>query len=547
MISLVSLRYAGPAAPMLHLDYEEGDQELLISVKPGSAAVILTSLEVIVDFDNPVVLWRNFDYSWVDCDRERIANYYSPKILRLENGFTVAASTTTGLWHFDPRFPRRLCWKLIDKWLNPLIQYGEKDRKNFTEPRHAAKQDLGLKLLFTRGKVQEWSRSPLPFSAIVSFTDHCDFDSLPLLKSQRKFFKRHNIKVTKGFFLYHFSKRDYNPSFEKMEDAQELREWAKDGHELAYHSLSQSLKKREAAMEDFARFSEPEGLEIETWIDHGFQPYNFTMIAQSGLQPAQWSENIRNKKIKYLWNYLDSATSGNAIVNQLDPQQFVLKSYWAGLNGQPFRLRASATIRNYFLYHADADALYFSMQLATAVKKFRAHKTIRNFLKLLSPAAGLLPEILRLLASWNKKVKTAPWYAKFAPSIFEVPYEGGMHTVFQTMEVNDLVATFSAGNLEKLVKEKGLCIAHTYFAVPHAYHRGRMFSAAEGKLNEGVNETFELLGAMIREKKIWNPSLRELAEYFSGFRNIVFEHDADGGVRAVTGPATDAYFFREVV
>ena len=80
------------------------------------------------------------------------------------------------------------------------------------------------------------SRSIKSFSAIACFTDHCDFDTLSNLQLQRTFFKEKDIKVTKGFFLNHFSKRQDNASYER--DKMELDLWINDGHELCYHSLS---------------------------------------------------------------------------------------------------------------------------------------------------------------------------------------------------------------------------------------------------------------------------------------------------------------------
>lgn len=63
-----------------------------------------------------------------------------------------------------------------------------------------------LELLFPKQCI-EISCSKVPFSAIACFTDHCDFDTLENLKTQRTFFKKHEIKVTKGFFINHFSKK----------------------------------------------------------------------------------------------------------------------------------------------------------------------------------------------------------------------------------------------------------------------------------------------------------------------------------------------------
>ena len=96
--------------------------------------------------------------------------------------------------------------------------------------------DKTIALLFSKKSGVEFSRSKIPFSAVACFTDHCDFDTLQNLKIQRELFKTCNIKITKGFFLNNYSKRE-NASYE--ENKEELDFWKKYGHELAYHSLSQ--------------------------------------------------------------------------------------------------------------------------------------------------------------------------------------------------------------------------------------------------------------------------------------------------------------------
>jgi hypothetical protein len=75
-------------------------------------------------------------------------------------------------------------------------------------------------LLFSKIGALELSRSALPFLAIACFTDHCDFDTLANLKLQRQLFEQTIIKVTKGFFLDHFSKRGENASYKN--EAKEL-------------------------------------------------------------------------------------------------------------------------------------------------------------------------------------------------------------------------------------------------------------------------------------------------------------------------------------
>ncbi|PZX92446.1 hypothetical protein DOS84_15095 [Flavobacterium aquariorum] len=152
------------------------------------------------------------------------------------------------------------------------------------------KQNLAI--LFSEKNAIKFSRSKIPFTAIACFTDHCDFDIPENLKIQRDFFKRNNVKVTKGFFLNHFSKRSDNASFEN--DVEELSLWQNDGHELGYHFLSQSLKNIPDSFETFFNLKAPfSGL--CTWIDHCFQPYYFSLFKNKKIIEEDYEANLISK------------------------------------------------------------------------------------------------------------------------------------------------------------------------------------------------------------------------------------------------------------
>ena len=77
--------------------------------------------------------------------------------------------------------------------------------------------------------------SRIPFSAILNISDHCDFDS-PVLLSDNVVFCAIGLNIIRGLFV------SSDKSLECIDGRQAdlLRDWAKDGHELCYHSLSQS-------------------------------------------------------------------------------------------------------------------------------------------------------------------------------------------------------------------------------------------------------------------------------------------------------------------
>ena len=224
-------------------------------------------------FKEDIALFRNHDYTWVPISKSRIAGTFSTKAIQFKSGIYMQPSWGHFVWEISPDNPKKITCHLNSQLVNPITNY-ESDANSKKISASAQFNTIkNYQLLFSKNGIVELSRSKIPFVATACFTDHCDFDTLESLKKQRAFFKDKNIKVTKGFFLNHFSKRADNASWEN--DSEELQKWISDGHELCYHSLSQSIKSKQESENDFFSFSPP--VPINTWIDHGYQPYNLSM------------------------------------------------------------------------------------------------------------------------------------------------------------------------------------------------------------------------------------------------------------------------------
>ena len=84
-------------------------------------------------------------------------------------------------------------------------------------------------------------------------------------------------------------------------------------------------------------------------------------------------------------------------------------------------------------------------------------------------------------------------------------------------------------NIDLLIKESGLFIAHTYFSAPMNYHQGKLF----GNVNEidiKVEENFKYLSEKIIKKNIWNPTLTMLVNYLEQFQSVSFNCGHDGKI-----------------
>ena len=484
------------------------------------------AFDIQIVFTTPISAFRNHDYSWVKCNADRIANEYSPKIIQLSNGVIIQANITTGIWEINEKNRKVLLWRFNPEMASTIAHYsGSNNEKVFVR----ANQKIDFKenpaLLFTTKQAIEISRSKIPFSAITVFTDHCDFDTAENVSIQRAFFKENTIKISKGFFLNHFSKRSDNASFQN--DAEELTKWKVDGHELCYHSLSQSIKSEKDSFDDFYGFVPPFS-DIETWIDHGYQPYNLSLFQNKKVANKVYEDTLKEKNIRTLWNYIDSGTATSGVINQLNIQHFTLSSFLTGNKDLKLITRLQLMIKNIIFHYYNDDVVLLNYKNAAShFKKVFFQKKAGSVLPLLNSMFKLSAAILPVFIFWNRN-KLKPYkLAKYQPILFKHLIFEKEFYVFQTLEMVDFKKALSKKNIDDLIQEKGVFIAHTYFSVPMSYHKGRMF-ATPNSIDVVVAKNFNYLGSKIISNEIWNPTLAELVLYWSNFESVVFDIDSKG-------------------
>jgi len=514
-----------------------GNHNIDLDAKTASKQVIDLSLftlldgesfDIKIEFYEPVAEFRDHDYSWEKIKKHYIANELSPKIIRLQSGQMVQSNLTAGIWEINPKESTILLWRFNPEFASPITNYLENNNSKIISP---AKQKFYFienpTLLFPKEHAIELSRSKSPFSGIACFTDHCDFDTAKNLVLQREFFNEHQIKVTKGFFLNHFSKREDNASFQNQKE--EILKWHNDGHELCYHSLSQSIKTDLESFEDFKGFMPPLN-NLKVWIDHGFQPYNFSLLKKSNLKERDFEEVLSERNINTLWNYIDSGTATNGVINQFNTKHFTLSSFLKGNKDLGLIKKAQLIIKNIiFHYYNDEDLLLKYKNTASSFKKVFIQKNIKSFFPLIKDFFKLSKSILLVLLFWNT-AKNEPYkLAKYSPIVFKHIIAEKEFYIFQTLEMLDFKKSLSQENINILIKEKGVFIAHTYFSVPMEYHAGKLFSTPT-TIDEKVSQNFKFLGEKIHNKEIWNPTLTQLINYWSGFEKVVFDIDFAGNI-----------------
>ncbi len=494
--------------------------ERRVDLAKGLSSSITPKFKII--FKQRISKFRNHDYTWRHFDRSYISNNYCPKIILLQNGYYVQPNFNTGIWELNPNNPFELLWYFNPKYAQPVVNYDTQNLKVVTNSNSELSVFERLSLLFSKRNAIEVSRSQIAFSAIACFTDHCDFDTVENLQIQRAFFKKYNIKVTKGFFLNHYSKREDNASWQN--DSEELQKWQEDGHEMAYHSLTQSLR-TDDAIREFKNFKPP--FPIETWIDHGFQPYNLSTYKKSAISIEDYKSKFKSSGIKNLWNYLDSGTSTVGVINQLNTNQFTLSAFLKGLEGFSFSKKAKLFFKLLLMHHfSDSFHQQLYKDTSSNFKKIRYQRQFNKTLPLANNVISFIKIGLATIYNWNS-IKDKPFdHAKFAPILFKHKLNTEEFTIFQTLEMVDFVNSMNRENIDLLIKECGLFIAHTYFSVPMEYHSGRMI--VDGKINPSVDSNFKYLANQIQADEIWNPTLSQLAVFLSRFENVEFDVNENG-------------------
>lgn len=484
------------------------------------------SFDIEINFSESCVSFRNHDYSWVDLTQNRIAGAFCSKILKLLNGKFVQPSQNVGIWCVNAQNPKQLIWKFNPEFSNPITEYSGKNNIKKIVAANSVLEINSLELLFSTSAL-ELSRSKIPFSAIACFTDHCDYDTLSNLQMQREFFKKLNLKTTKGFFLNHFSKRKDNASVEN--DKAELQKWIDDQHELCYHSLSQSIKTDEQSWKDFTDFQAPFE-NVTTWIDHGFQPYNFSLYKNNSKSDDYFESVLTKNKIKILWNYIDCGMATNGVINQLNSNQFTLNKYWNSIKKMPFKSRMVKLIKAIiFHYDNDKNRVRNYIDSISAIRQLVKNKNllaIFSFIRNISPVTLM---VLKSLLSWNS-IKNKPFkVALYTPVIFNHKINHSNFVVFQTLELVDFSNGLSKSNIDLLMKENGLLIAHTYFSVDMKHHHGKLIKN-DNQFNEDAVQNFEYLALKIKEGSIWNPLLSELIAFLTDFTATIFDVDEKGTI-----------------
>jgi len=182
-----------------------------------------------------------------------------------------------------------------------------------------------------------------------------------------------------------------------------------------------------------------------------------------------------------------------------------------------------------FHYFNDDDNLKLYRSIAIHIKSTKKKK-IKRHLLILKKMIRLSWRILPILLLWPRKKRKIYPLAKFSPLMFNHHISGNEFFVFQTLEMVDFKLGLCKDNIDLLIEESGLFIAHTYFSAPMNYHRGKLFGKI-GEVDPVVESNFEYLSSKIEAKEIWNPTLKELVQHLSSLKTVVFDCNEHGAIK----------------
>ena len=80
----------------------------------------------------------------------------------------------------------------------------------------------------------------------------------------------------------------------------------------------------------------------------------------------------------------------------------------------------------------------------------------------------------------------------------------------------DFKKSLQTQNIDLLIKESGMFMAHTYFSVAMKHYQGRLFKN-ESTLDDEVVSNFNYLSEKIMNNTIWNPTLSELLSFLKDY------------------------------
>lgn len=406
-------------------------------------------------------------------------------------------------------------------------------------------------------------RYPSGKLACLVITDHADWDNTEGLQGLylRSGLNSTRIRTTKSVFhstigrqapYKHLTEGLDVPSFRAVID--ELHE---AGHEICPHSIELRVKQSELAMHPLEAMSKVlRALDLfaaryqsATWIDHGrsrSRSYNYSEL---GWDPkGQWHlvDLLRRRGFSCIWSFVDQSEYPVSNINQLSPPDNAVDYLMAGLKEatQLDLWKALNYGKHALRMRLGSRGMWALAGLVSVAKVFSSSglplkERFGRLAKALRKLPFSLPFLLYFLARGKgthaEDLAFPVLYCEQALPIGQVRDEDML--LFASILDGNLYRSWS--NIGSLIRERGIHIAHTYLCCSIKYnepaivkrdgrwHLSRGFADVMSKLNEGI-----------RRGDIWNPTMRDCADWFRTWIKVEVEEIDDNAVTLVN--PTDA-------
>ncbi len=383
-----------------------------------------------------------------------------------------------------------------------------------------------------------------PFASKAAFilTDHCDFDTTEKLKvflygNDKNGWLGRSLKISKGVFT--LAPKDGEPkknaSLEEEEYFKLINILHEDGSEILPHALKSrgQLNSKEFydAIQKISNLFHP-----KTWIDHGsYLKYCYSQDAANN-PDYLLTQTLKKYHYNNLWSFHDVNIDASQTLNICTDKQFLpgklilvsLKHFFTGKWLVAAHYLRSIIHRNYSK-NIVSDYLMFAMANTKQMfinfknKKLQLKKEIPAYLKSLGKFNSIRNEHPVPYKNRDVLKYSAALYTEDRRPISQ--HSGNDLLMFYTFEATHIIDIYSKKALQKLIKEYGTHIGHTYILNDLPYIN-TIFTKRNSQYNlkdKWIN-FLETLSDYVRKKVIWNPTMAEFSEYSVSLQNIRLDY-----------------------
>lgn len=353
---------------------------------------------------------------------------------------------------------------------------------------------------------------PFPSGArsCICLTDHPDWDSVEKSSALHRLFAVNGIRITKAVFPASDLGWDYGPGMDSHEYSAVIDRWWEAGNEIAYHGLG-SGRDAPASLDDcIGRLAALDRYRPRTWIDHGRGDYLF--VRQATLPGgASLLKHLSERGVHNYWSYADPWQNPASDLR-------IWHSRRAG--------DAVADFLTLTRRRGPTGPRQFAYLGSIAVKNLTGDEQYRRVLS--RPwACSEWTDLVRS-SRLLRELRRDPLYLYSRSGDFW-PGSEARDLVFDTMLLNHVSLQLSPSNVERLVHDNGLLVAHTYLADTDPRGGRNCFCAQEpprilGQFQENVQHMSMLQS---RGDLVTTP-LRDLREALSQYAQTRIIRRSDG-------------------